>query len=140
MAHQSKSGRRVKGRNCELFPKGGAMSIDKALTEKLKKNGDYGKRRWNAPGYLRNGGRIALARMSPREKRERSRKLSRKYWDNVTSEQRKNHVDRLHKGRDVSWSKVPMSERRKRSAKMNRAKKLRQAASRIMPDKDKVTC
>jgi hypothetical protein len=69
MAHQSKSGRRVQGRNCELFPKGGAMSVDKALTEKLKKNGDYGKRRWNKPGYLNSGARTAAIKRAKEKAR-----------------------------------------------------------------------
>jgi hypothetical protein len=49
MVHQHRAGRRPKGRQCEAFPTGGAMSIDRALTQRLIKTGEYKKYRWNRP-------------------------------------------------------------------------------------------
>ena len=49
MAHQKRVGRKVKGRNCEAFPNGGVIAMDKALTQRLIKKGDYKKVRWNQP-------------------------------------------------------------------------------------------
>jgi len=46
VVHQRRSGRRPKGTKCEAFPSGGAMSIDGALTDHLRKKGEYGKFGW----------------------------------------------------------------------------------------------
>jgi hypothetical protein len=52
MATPRRSGKKAKGRNCEGLPNGGVMAMDQALTNALRKKGNYksaadARRSWN---------------------------------------------------------------------------------------------
>ena len=48
--NQHRVGKKAKGRNCEAFPDGGVMALDKACTKALQKKGNYKRVRWNRIG------------------------------------------------------------------------------------------